>query len=229
MNTDQIIIALDVPSLDQAIALVEQLPTVTFWKVGLELFTSCGIEIIRYLKSRNKKVFLDLKLHDIPNTVAATCRVLAKYEVDFLTVHAIGGRAMLEAAQSEIKGSSTQLLAVTILTSISAQELGADLKIPLELSDYVLTLALMAQASGIAGCVCSAHELKVLRSHIQSNFYLVTPGIRLGGGINQDQNRVMTPKQAIALGADYLVIGRPITQAPNPLAVWQEICQQIST
>ncbi len=226
MHKDQIIVALDVSSLDLAIAFVEQLPEVTFWKVGLELFTSCGIEIIRYLKAQGKKVFLDLKLHDIPNTVAATCRVLAKYEVDFLTVHALGGQAMLKAAQAEIKDSQTQLLAVTILTSISSQELASDLKIPLELSVYVLHLALMAQDCGISGAICSPHELETLRSHIDPNFCLITPGIRLTDGFSNDQNRIMTPQQAIALGANYLVIGRPITAAIDPVRAWHQIIAQ---
>jgi orotidine-5'-phosphate decarboxylase len=228
LHKDQIIVALDVPSLDQAIALVEKLPEVTFWKVGLELFTSVGVEVVHYLKAQGKKVFLDLKLHDIPNTVAATCRVLAKYEVDFLTVHAVGGREMLRAAQKEIKDSQTQLLAVTVLTSISAQELASDLKIPLKLSEYALELALIAQESGIAGSICSPHELENLRSHLHPNFCLVTPGIRLADGTNHDQSRVMTPNQAIALGANYLVIGRPITAADNPVSVWKQICEQIS-
>jgi orotidine-5'-phosphate decarboxylase len=220
---NQIIVALDVSSLAQAIALVEKLPEVTFWKVGLELFSSVGTDIIKYLKSQGKSVFLDLKLHDIPNTVAATCRVLAKYEVDFLTVHALGGRAMLKAAQAEIKHTSTRILAVTLLTSISAAELEGDLKIGLELGDYVLTLALMAQESGISGLVCSPHELKNLRSHLHPNFCLVTPGIRLADGEVHDQNRVMTPKEAIANGADYLVIGRPITAAIDPYQAWTQI------
>ena len=224
---DQIIVALDVSSIDRAIALVEQLPEVTFWKVGLELFTSSGADIIRYLKVRGKKVFLDLKLHDIPNTVAATCKVLANYDVDFLTVHALGGREMLKAAQVEIQNSQTQLLAVTVLTSISSSALATDLKIPLELTKYALELALMAQDCGISGSVCSPHELETLRSHLEPNFYLVTPGIRLADGINYDQSRVMNPQTAIALGASYLVIGRPITAAADPIAAWQQICEEL--
>jgi len=225
LHKDRIIVALDVSSLDRAIALVELLPDVTFWKVGLELFTSVGAEIVQYLKSQGKRVFLDLKLHDIPNTVAATCRVLTKLEVDFITVHALGGRAMLNAAQTEVQNSQTQLLAVTVLTSISENELARDLKISLKLSDYALELALMAQNSGISGSVCSPHELKNLRSHLYPSFNLVTPGIRLENGLAYDQNRVMTPQQAIALGANYLVIGRPITAAVDPLKVWQELCE----
>lgn len=225
MDRNRIIVALDVASLDRAIALVDLLPEVTFWKVGLELFTSVGNEIVRYLRSQQKKIFLDLKLHDIPNTVAATCRVLTNFEVDFITVHALGGRAMLEAAQAEIDKahSQTQLLAVTVLTSISESELARDLKISLKLSDYALELALMAQDCGISGSVCSPHELKNLRSHLNPSFNLVTPGIRLEHGLTHDQSRVMTPQQAIALGANYLVIGRPITEAVDPVKTWQEL------
>ena len=229
MDKDQIIVAMDVSSFDRAIALLEKLPDVIFWKVGLELFTSVGVEIIHYLKAQGKKVFLDLKLHDIPNTVAATCRLIAKYEVDFLTVHALGGREMLRAAQAEIKDSHTQLLAVTILTSISAEGLASDLRISLELKEYALQLALMAQDCGIAGSICSPHELENLRSQLNPHFYLVTPGIRLANGVTHDQNRVMTPQQAIALGANYLVIGRPITTGDAPQIVWNQICEQIST
>ncbi len=223
---DRIIVALDVPELELAIALIEKLPEVTFWKVGLELFTSAGTEVIRYLKSCGKKVFLDLKLHDIPNTVAATCRVLAKYEVDFLTVHAAGGRAMMQAAQAAIANESTQILAVTVLTSISPPELAADLRISLPLPDYVLELAAMAQDCGISGVVCSAHELTNLRARLGENFYLVTPGIRLAHDTNDDQSRVMTPDQAFALGANYLVIGRAITAATDPVKIWQQITQE---
>jgi orotidine-5'-phosphate decarboxylase len=231
LNKEQIIVALDVSSLDRAIALVELLPEVAFWKVGLELFTSVGVEIVRYLKSQDKKIFLDLKLHDIPNTVAATCRVLTKLNVDFITIHALGGRAMLEAAQAEldrVPSSQTQLLAVTVLTSISESELVRDLKISLKLSDFALELALMAQNCGISGSVCSPHELKNLRSHLNPSFNLITPGIRLEYGLSYDQSRVMTPQQAIALGANYLVIGRPITAAVDPVKVWQQLCELIN-
>jgi len=228
LQTDQVIVALDVATAAEAIAWCDRLPQVTFWKVGLELFISAGSTIITELKQRRKKVFLDLKLHDIPNTVAAACRVAVKYEVDFLTVHAVGGRTMLKAAQAEVNGSSTKLLAVTLLTSISARELAFDLKIPIELPEYALDLALMAQDCGIEGAVCSPHEVENLRSHLGHNFDLVTPGIRLADGLKHDQQRVMTPKRAIALGANYLVIGRPITTASDPMEVWQQICTEIN-
>jgi orotidine-5'-phosphate decarboxylase len=225
---DRVIVALDVATAQEAIAWCDRLPEVKFWKVGLELFISAGSTIISELKQRHKKVFLDLKLHDIPNTVASACRVAAKYEVDFLTVHAVGGRTMLKAAQTEVEGSSTKLLAVTLLTSISAQELVFDLKIPIELPEYALHLALMAQDCGISGSVCSPHEVESLRSHLGDDFCLVTPGIRLVDGLSHDQQRVMTPQRAIALGADYLVIGRPITTVTDPEQVWKQICREIN-
>ena len=225
---DRIIVAADVPSGTEALALFDRLPEVRFWKVGLELFISDGARILAELKQRQKKIFLDLKLHDIPNTVAAACRVAAKYEVDFLTVHAVGGRAMLKAAQAEVEGSSTQLLAVTLLTSISARELAFDLKVPIELPEYVLNMALMAQEAGLKGIVCSPHEAQNLRSHLDPDFCLVTPGVRTAGDPKGDQSRVMTPKQSIEAGSNYLVIGRPITQAQDPNAAWNQICGQIS-
>jgi len=226
-RASQIIVALDVPTLKEAIFWCDRLPQVEFWKVGLELFIGAGKEVLAELKQRNKKIFLDLKLHDIPNTVAKACEVAASYGVDFLTVHGSGGKPMLKAAAKAVSGSPTQILAVTILTSISAKELDLDLKIPLALNDYVLYLAQMAEEIGINGVVCSPLELKELRSRLKSNFLLVTPGIRLPQDNPGDQQRAMNPNQAIASGANYLVIGRSILKAKNPEAAWQE-CVEIS-
>jgi orotidine-5'-phosphate decarboxylase len=219
---NQIIVALDVPTFQDAMFWCDRLPQVEFWKVGLELFIGAGKEVLFELKQRNKKIFLDLKLHDIPNTVAKACEVAANYNVDFLTIHCSGGKPMLETAASVVSGSPTQLLAVTLLTSISAVELDLDLKISLGINDYVLSLALMAQETGISGVVCSPQELEYLRSRLKSDFLLVTPGIRLPQDDSGDQQRVMSPSQAIALGADYLVIGRSILKAQDPEAAWQE-------
>lgn len=227
-SQDRIIVALDVPSAAEALEWCDRLPEVAFWKVGLELFISAGATILSELKQRQKKIFLDLKLHDIPNTVAAACRAAAKYEVDFLTVHAVGGQAMLKAAQAEVDGSRTKLLAVTLLTSISARELAFDLKVPIELPEYVLNMALMAQSSGLTGAVCSPHEVSSLRSLLGNDFCLVTPGVRPAGEAKGDQRRVMTPKEAIAIGSSYLVIGRPILAASDPVKAWQQICNEIS-
>jgi orotidine-5'-phosphate decarboxylase len=222
------IVALDVPSAAEALNLCDRLPQVSFWKVGLELFIADGSSILRELKARDKKIFLDLKLHDIPNTVASACRVATKYGADFLTIHAAGGKAMMQAAQAEVEGSSTQLLAVSLLTSISALELALDLKVSLEVPEYVSQMVLNAQASGLSGAVCSPHEVAKLRSQLRNDFCFVTPGVRPAGAAVGDQSRVMTPKDAIAAGANYLVIGRPITTAPDPVAAWESICQELS-
>jgi orotidine-5'-phosphate decarboxylase len=231
---DRIIVALDLPTIDAALAMCNRLPQVNFWKVGLELFVNSGADILKELKQRQKKIFLDLKLHDIPNTVAAATRAALKYEVDFLTVHAVGGRNMLKAAQAEVAGSNTRLLAITLLTSLNSRELAFDLKIPLELPEYTLQMALMAQECGLYGAVCSPREVSSLRSLLTANpsgaeFGLVTPGIRPAGSSQGDQRRTMTPEQAIAAGANYLVIGRPITQADDPAAAWQAICDQLGS
>jgi orotidine-5'-phosphate decarboxylase len=222
IRSKQIIVALDVPTLQEAMFWCDRLPQVEFWKVGLELFIGAGKEVLAELKHRDKKIFLDLKLHDIPNTVAKACEVAANCGVDFLTIHCPGGKPMLKAAASAVSGGTTQLLAVTLLTSISAAELDLDLKIPLALKEYVLYLAQMAQEAGINGVVCSPQELEYLRARLKPNFLLVTPGIRLPQDDLGDQQRTMSPSQAIALGADYLVIGRSILKAQDPEAAWQE-------
>ena len=228
----KIIVALDVPSAAEALNLCDRLPQVSFWKVGLELFIADGSSILRELKARDKKIFLDLKLHDIPNTVASACRSATKYGADFLTIHAAGGKAMMKAAQAEVQGSSTQLLAVSLLTSISALELASDLKVSIEVPEYVSEMVLNAQSSGLTGAVCSPHEVAKLRSQLNlkqgDNFCFVTPGVRPAGSASGDQSRVMTPKAAIAAGANYLVIGRPITAAPDPVVAWESICQELS-
>jgi orotidine-5'-phosphate decarboxylase len=240
----KIIVALDFPSASEALNLCDRLPQVSFWKVGLELFIADGSTILRELKARNKKIFLDLKLHDIPNTVASACRVATKYGANFLTIHASGGKTMMQAAQAEVQGSETQLLAVSLLTSISAIELKSDLQVPLAVSEYVSKLVLLAKESGLTGAVCSPHEVANLRlllnskidskndakiesqidSKIGDDFCFVTPGVRPVGSALGDQSRVMTPKQAIASGANYLVIGRPITAAIDPIVAWEQIC-----
>ncbi len=221
----KIIVALDVPSAIAAIDLCDRLPQVSFWKVGLELFIADGNTILRELKARNKRIFLDLKLHDIPNTVASACRIATKYGADFLTIHASGGKAMMQAAQAEVQGSETQLLAVSLLTSISASELSSDLKVSLAVPEYVSQMVLLAKESGLTGAVCSPNEVASLRSLVGADFCFVTPGVRPVGSAVGDQSRVMTPKQAIAAGANYLVIGRPITAALDPVVAWEKICQ----
>ncbi|MDY6783596.1 MAG: orotidine-5'-phosphate decarboxylase [Cyanobacteriota bacterium] len=227
MISDRIIVPLDVPTKEDAIALLDKLPQVQFWKVGLELFVSTGPSILEILKERNKRIFLDLKLHDIPNTIAGACRAAVGYEVDFLTLHATAGRTALEAAADAIAGTPTQLLAVTLLTSLNSRDLAFDLKIPLELPEYTLQMALLARESGINGAVCSPKEVAQLRQVCNDGFTFVCPGVRPSWSETGDQRRVMTPKQALQAGADYLVIGRPITAASQPAQAWERICKEL--
>lgn len=226
---ERIIVPLDVPDLDSAIALVEKLPDVTFWKVGLELFVSAGTSILDYLNQQEKRIFLDLKFHDIPKTMAGACRSAVRYNVDFLTLHAAAGKEALQAAAQAKKeeNSSTKLIAVTLLTSISSRELALDLKVPVELPEYTLQMAILAQESGLDGAVCSPQEVSELRRVCGDNFWLLCPGVRPKFSQAGDQKRVMTPKEALDAGADYLVIGRPITGVDNPEVAWQQICQEI--
>lgn len=228
---DQIIVPLDVPTVEQAIALVDQLPQVNFWKVGLELFVGAGPQILNQLKQREKRIFLDLKLHDIPNTVAGACRVAASYKVDLLTLHATCGKRALAAAVEAVQAATfrPQLVAVTLLTSLNARELAFELKIPLELPEYALQMALLAQDAGLDGAVCSPQEVAQLRGACTDRFVLVCPGVRPRFSPAGDQKRVMTPEAALQAGANYLVIGRPITAASDPVAAWNQIIQELST
>lgn len=233
---DRIIVPLDVSSQEEAIALVESLPDVKFWKVGLELFVSTGSEILSLLKSQNKRIFLDLKFHDIPNTMAGATRGAASYGVDLITVHATAGRNALKAASLAAKAGSeaavcppAKLIAITLLTSLTSRELAFDLKIPLELPEYALSMALLAQETGLSGAVCSPQEVAQLRQTCGDDFLLVCPGVRPKWAEAGDQKRSLTPADAIKAGADYLVIGRPITAASDPVAAWQRICEEIVT
>lgn len=233
---DRVIVPLDVPNEEKAIALVERLPEVSFWKVGLELFVSAGPEILRTLKSRQKRIFLDLKFHDIPNTMAGAARQAATYGVDLITVHATAGRNALKAASlaaaegSQMAGCPpAKLIAITLLTSLTSRDLAFDLKIPLELPEYALQMALLAQETGLNGAVCSPQEVEQLRDTCGDDFLLVCPGVRPKWSEAGDQKRAMTPADAIKAGADYLVIGRPITAANDPVAAWERICEELAT
>lgn len=232
----RVIVALDVPDEQSAIALIDQLPQVSFWKVGLELFTSTGPKILEVLKSRQKRIFLDLKFDDIPNTVAGACRSAAKYGVDLLTIHATAGRDALKAATEAAEEGAAKagvqppkLIAITLLTSISARQLAFDLKIPLELPEYALEMALLAQESGLDGVVCSPQEVAQLRQTCGNDFLLVCPGVRPTWADIGDQKRSLSPAQAIIAGADYLVIGRPITAATEPELAWKRISEELTT
>ncbi|MGB6167876.1 MAG: orotidine-5'-phosphate decarboxylase [Geitlerinemataceae cyanobacterium] len=231
---DRIIVPLDVSSEVEAISLTRALPKVTFWKVGLELFVSTGGTILQTLKEQEKQIFLDLKFHDIPNTVAGACRSAARYGVDLLTIHATAGRPALKAAREALQQGAEdagqpipRLIAITLLTSLSSRELAFDLKIPIELPEYTLQMALLARESGLGGAVCSPREVEQLRRVCGSDFLLVCPGVRPTWAETGDQRRAMTPTSALRNGADYLVIGRPITASDDPPAAFDRICQEL--
>jgi orotidine-5'-phosphate decarboxylase len=212
-----LIVALDVPSLKEMEDTLDRLPdTIEWYKVGLELFCAGGPSVLEPLKRRNKKIFLDLKLHDIPQTVANAVKTAASHGVNLMTVHAIGGRAMLEAAAAAARECSNppKLVAVTTLTSLSQDDF-VDLGISRSVSGQALVLGELAISSGIDGMVTSAHEAGALREKFPQAL-LVTPGIRMPDGDIGDQKRVATPAFAVQQGATHLVVGRPILQAKNP-------------
>jgi len=229
MNDPKIIVALDYPSAKNALALVERLePTLCRLKVGKELFTAAGPILVEQLIGRGFGIFLDLKFHDIPNTVAQACKVAADLGVWMVNVHALGGRKMLMAAREAIDNSGHQpeLIAVTMLTSMAQDDL-ADIGISAKPAEMVLRLATLARDSGLDGVVCSAQEAALLRRECGREFCLVTPGIRPAFASHDDQSRIMTPQAAVQAGSSYLVIGRPITQATDPLQVLLDINQEI--
>ncbi len=218
MAKSPIIVALDYPDASQALDMAAQLdPTLCRVKVGKELFTRAGPEVVKKLVALGFDVFLDLKFHDIPNTVAAACRAAMDLGVWMLNVHASGGRRMLEAAREAVGSGHERplLIAVTILTSLEAADLG-EIGFTGSPADNVLRLARLTEDSGLDGVVCSSREVSLLRGAVGDEFRLVTPGIRPLGADAGDQRRVMTPADALAAGSDYLVIGRPITAADVP-------------
>ncbi len=231
---ERIIVPLDVAEEKEAIALIEAIPEVTFWKVGLELFVSSGPSILEALKARHKRIFLDLKLHDIPNTMAGASRAAGRYGVDLLTVHASAGSVALKAAQTAAtEGAKAagclppRVIAVTLLTSIGEASLHDELKVPLDVDSYTQKMALLAQQSGLGGAVCSPQEAAVLKKVCGDDFWLVCPGVRPTWAQKGDQQRAMTPREAMQAGASYLVIGRPITQADDPATAFAQICEEI--
>ncbi|WP_044406179.1 orotidine-5'-phosphate decarboxylase [Thiomicrospira microaerophila] len=220
MTSSPVIVALDFDNQQGALTLVEKLDsTQCRLKVGKELFAIAGPQLVEKLVTQGFDVFLDLKYHDIPNTVAMACKAAANMGVWMVNVHASGGPNMMAAAKEAILSCSHQpiLTAVTILTSFDQAQLES-IGMQGTIEQNVLRLARLAKTSGADGVVCSALEASVLRSELGGAFKLVTPGIRPAGSATNDQQRIMTPPQAIAAGSDYLVIGRPITQAPDPLA-----------
>ncbi|MGD8235040.1 MAG: orotidine-5'-phosphate decarboxylase [Chromatiales bacterium] len=224
-----IIVALDYPELDMATGMLDRLdPDMTRVKVGKEMFTRFGPAMAEACMQRGFEVFLDLKFHDIPNTVAGACRSAADLGVWMMNVHASGGRRMMEAAAEAIRasGSSAKLIAVTILTSLSQEEI-AEIGYAGTPEDNVSRLARLAKESGLDGIVCSPREAARIRGELGPDFELVTPGVRPAGSDTGDQRRVMTPRDALDAGATYLVIGRPITGAPDPQKALEEILASI--
>jgi len=226
----RVIVALDFAGPARALAFIDRLePAACALKVGKELFVSAGPEPVRHIVARGFRVFLDLKFHDIPNTVAQACSAATQLGVWMMNVHASGGRAMMLAAAEAVRRTAAQsgisaplLIAVTVLTSLNADDL-KEIGIADSTEAEALRLAKLAAGCGLDGVVCSAVEAPALRRALGPGFKLVTPGIRLAGAGVDDQARVITPKAAIDNGADYLVIGRPITQASDPLAQLRDI------
>ncbi len=230
MSYSRIIVPLDFNTAEQALGLVEKLqPDLCRLKIGKELFTTAGPVLVEKLIAKGFDIFLDLKFHDIPTTVAKACAVAADLGVWMLNVHASGGTEMMSLAREEVEKKSHHplLIGVTILTSMNQQAL-KELGIQCSVEEQVMRLAQLASDAGLDGVVCSAHEVKILRDNLGKEFKLVTPGIRPGGSNKDDQKRVMTPGQAINAGSDYLVIGRPITQAADPAQALKDISEEIS-
>jgi orotidine-5'-phosphate decarboxylase len=224
---DLIILALDRPDAASALALADAIPELRWVKVGLELFSAAGPEVVLRLRERGLRLFLDLKFHDIPATMAGACRSAARLGAELITVHAAAGSEALAAAQTGAREGATAaglevptLLAVTVLTSWPPQRFAAELAIEEPVPDHVLRLAALAAAAGVGGAVCSPLEVAALRAAHPEPFALVTPGIRPAGSAGDDQRRVMTPAAAIAAGASRLVIGRPISAAADPAAAF---------
>jgi orotidine-5'-phosphate decarboxylase len=227
----RIVVALDYPSLDEAVAMANRLdPSLCRVKVGKELFTRSGPAVVDALQKLGFDVFLDLKFHDIPNTVAQAVLAAAELGVWMVNVHASGGQKMMERTVELLEQKGVQkplLIAVTVLTSMQREDL-AGIGLDLEPIDQVKRLALLTEQSGFDGVVCSAQEAPMLRSLVSDEFKLVTPGIRPAGASADDQKRIVTPQDAIRDGSDYLVIGRPITQSADPVATLQAILKDIS-
>lgn len=226
----RVLVALDFPSSEEALALAARLsPERCRLKVGKELFTRAGPQLVRDLSTRGFDVFLDLKYHDIPNTVAQACVAAADLGVWMLNVHALGGRRMMEAARAAVGQCARRplLIAVTVLTSHAAEEL-AEIGLPADPQAVALRLAMLAQDAGMDGVVCSAQEASAMRSRLGPEFLLVTPGIRSAADAGDDQRRIATPGMAIGEGASYLVVGRPITRAADPLAALESIDREVA-
>jgi orotidine-5'-phosphate decarboxylase len=235
---ERLIVALDFPSAEEAMGFVDRMgDTVTFYKVGLELFSAAGPEIVRRLKSAGKSVFLDMKFHDIPNTVAGAAASTVGIGADMFNVHALGGKEMMRAAADASSQAAARcglsppiVLAVTVLTSLDRQALERDIGLSLGkgLGSFVAAKARQAQEAGLSGVVASPKEVAEVRAACGDDFHIVTPGIRSAGESHGDQKRVATPSKALAMGADRIVVGRPITRAKDPLGAAERMLTEMA-
>ena len=237
MQSDpRLIAALDFPTVEAAKKAVEEIgDAVAYYKVGMELYYAAGNDMIRFMKEHNKKVFLDLKLQDIPNTVASALKVEARLGVDMINVHAVGGKKMMEAAAKAVKETAEELgverpklIAVTILTSMDEEQF-ADLNYKNTIPEQVVALAKLAKAAGLDGVVASPKEAAAIREACGPDFLIVTPGVRPAGSALDDQSRVTTPAQAFANGSTHIVVGRPIMKAENRKQAAEAIVEEIKT
>lgn len=230
MKNDKPIIALDFPSEQEVIAFLNQFNEPLFVKIGMELYMQEGPSIVNKVKNLGHDIFLDLKLHDIPNTVKSAMKGLARLGVDLVNVHAAGGVAMMEGALEGLEAGTAgreraRLIAVTQLTSTTEEQMQQQQKINLSLQDSVLHYARITKQAGLDGVVCSVHEANAIRETCGEDFLRVTPGIRMLGGEAHDQKRIATPDGARRDGSSLIVVGRAITNAQNPIAAYNEVCQ----
>lgn len=225
-SVERIIVALDLASQEEVLATLDKLPGVEFVKVGMELFYSTGPNLIHLLKDRGLKVFLDLKVHDIPNTAAGAMGSLSRLGCDLLNLHCSGGLEMMKRAQEAVVGH-TKLIGVTQLTSTNQQIMNEQLGIPGTVEDSVLNYAQLAKQADLAGVVCSPLEVRAIKATCGPEFLAVTPGVRPAGADRQDQKRTMTPREALEAGSDYLVIGRPILADSDPHGAFCRILEEI--
>lgn len=236
MIQDKLILALDVPTREEALSLVERLrPYVGVFKVGLQLFNACGPSILREVQERGGRVFYDGKFSDIPNTVAGAAAEATKAGVCMFNVHAHGGTAMMRAAVESARQVAAErgrprpwVIGVTVLTSLDETALQEELQVTVPLPDHVVHLAQLSQQAGLDGVVASPQETLRIRAACGDNFLIVTPGIRPAGATAEDQKRITTPAQALRAGADFLVIGRPITAHPDPIAAAQQVLAEMA-
>ena len=232
---DKIILAIDGLDINQSKSLLEKCPSIKWVKVGLELFVREGPGVIEILKDLNKKIFLDLKFHDIPNTMKAACYQVSKLGVDIISVHASAGfKALKESKKASLEGAKVvnlkppSVVGITVLTSFSLKDFQTDLDRNTTVEDSVLRLAKLSFDAGLDGCVCSPWEAKMLRSIYKNNFELITPGIRTKIENKDDQSRIMTPSRALNNGASKLVVGRSISKAKDPNKAFLDICNSIN-